>query len=191
LLDPAIQASFKRRRIADAMADLCVEGGYRAATITKVSHRAEVSRATIYQHFENREQVLLATLDQALGELIARTETACEVARAGGGPRLEAGLDAVLTWVAERPADAWVCFVESFCATPESVRRYLDAIARFTDLLAGALPAEVSRPKAIEESLVGGVASLLSGRIRAGQARLVPEMLPEITTFVRGPFLAT
>lgn len=98
--------------------------------------------------------------------------------RTAAEPRLEAGLAAVLAWVAERPAHACALFVDAFGATPESMRRYLAAVAAFTELLSEALPNEVPRPKTVEESLVGGIASLLSGTIRAGEAQRAPELFP-------------
>ena len=189
LIDPAIPLWFRRRRITDAMAELCVEEGYRAATIAKVVGRAGVSRTTVYEHFGNREEIFLASLDQSVDELLQRTEEACQDARSQERPPLEAGLGAILGWVAEEPAAAWVSLVEAFCATSSSIQRYLDALARFADLLGGVLPTEVPRPKVIEESLVGGVASILNGLLRAGEAYRAPEMLPELVTFVRAPFL--
>ena len=189
LLDPAIVASFRRRRITDALAELCVEEGFRASTVDRISRRAGVSRGTIYEHFDNREHVFLTLVDSSIAELLGRTETACEEARAAGEPGLEAGLAAVLAWVAEQPAHAWALFVDAFGATPESMRRYLAAVAEFTGLLSGAVPNQVSRSEVVEESLVGGIASLISGTIRAGEADRAPELLPEMAVFLRAPFL--
>jgi AcrR family transcriptional regulator len=189
MLDPEVQAAFKRRRIADAMAELCIQQGYRATTVEHVSRHARVSRATIYGHFENREQVFLEVLDRGITELFERTELACKVSAPES--RIEAGLKAVLLWVAEEPATAWACFVEALCATPEALRRYLDALARFATMLHAAAPTEVARPKTTEESLIGGVASILSGSIRAGQAGRAPELLPQLTVFLCGPFVAS
>lgn len=189
-LDPEVHAAFKRRRITDALAELCVEQGYRATTIADIALSAGVARGTIYEHFENREQVFLAILDRTIPELFERVEAACVAAGGGSEERIEAGLAALLAWVAVEEAAAWACFVESLRATPESFRRYLDAIARFTSLLREALPSEVPLPETTAESLVGGVASILSGLIRAGQAESAPELLPQLTVFLRGPFLA-
>ena len=188
-LDPEVQAAFKRHRIVDALAGLCVEQGYRATTIADVAHRARVGRGSIYEHFENREQIFLAVLDRATSELFERVEAACAAADERSEERVEAGLAALLAWVAVEPVAAWVCFVESLCATPESFHRYLEAIARFTALLRGALPSEVPRPETTAESLAGGVASILSGLIRAGRAESAPELLPQLTVFLRAPFL--
>jgi AcrR family transcriptional regulator len=188
VLDPGIHAAFRHIRITDAIAELCVEQGYRATTIQNVARRAQASRATIYAQFESREEIFLAALDRGVAELLERTEGAC--AEADEGQRIEAGLAAALQWIAAEPAIAWVCFVEALRGTPESARHYIDACSRFASLLHDAAPAEVSRPRTTEESLVGGVASLLSGRIRAGESQRAPDLLPELTVFLRGPFLA-
>lgn len=190
-LDPEVVASFKRRRITDAMAELCVEQGFRATTIDDLSRRAGSSRATVYQHFSNAGQVLLSALDRAILEMLERTGAACRAAAVHSEPRIEAGLAAVLAWVAEEPNGAWVCFVESLCATPASLARHLEAIARFTALLHDAAPSEVRRPETTEESLVGGVSAILNGLVRRGEAGRAPQFLPELTTFLEGPFLAT
>jgi AcrR family transcriptional regulator len=189
MLNPEVQAAFKRRRIADAMAELCGERGYRATTISDVAHRAQVGRGTIYEHFENRERIFLSVLDGAIAEVFERVETACSAAGDDSAQRVEAGLAAMLAWVAAEPIAARACFVESLRATPESFRRYLEAIAEFTSLLRGALPSEVPRPETTEESLVGGVAAILSGLVRADQTESAPEMLPSLSIFLRGPFL--
>jgi AcrR family transcriptional regulator len=190
-LDPEVVASFKRRRIADAMAELCAERGYRATTVDHLTRQAGLGRMTIYENFASREQVFLTALDQAIAELLGRTQSACRAAAADSSARIEAGLAAVLAWVAEEPIAAWACFVEALCATPASLERYLEAIARFTALLHEAAPTEVSRPQTTEESLVGGAASILSGLIRRGEAQRAPELLPELGVFFCAPFLAT
>jgi AcrR family transcriptional regulator len=190
MLDPGIVADFRRRRIGDAMAELCVEQGYRASTIDHVARRARVGRATIYEQFKNREQIFLAILDAGIGDLLERTESAWRACAGDPDQRIEAGLAAVLAWVAEEPATAWCCLVESLCATPESLRLYLEAISRFTAMLHEAAPTEVARPRTTEESLVGGVASILSGVIRAGQAARAPDLQPQLSVFLCGPFLS-
>jgi AcrR family transcriptional regulator len=144
----------------------------------------------VYEHFAGKEAIFLALFDRASAELRERVDSACAAAPQDSEARLRAGLNALLAWVAAEPASAWVCFVESLCATPASLRRYLDAIEDFTALLAGAVPSEVRRPATTEESLVGGVASLLSGLLRRGEALRAPELAPQLLAFLRGPFLA-
>ena len=189
LLSAKVVAEFRRRAITDALAELCVEQGYRASTITDIVTRARTSRHTFYEHFDNGEQIFLALLDRGIEELLARTRVACQAAEPP--QRVEAGLGAVLAWVAEEPAPAYACFVEATCATPESFRRYLEAITEFATLLRGSVPTEVVRPASTEESLIGGIASILRYLIHDGEAQRAPELLPELTNFLRLPFIAT
>jgi AcrR family transcriptional regulator len=188
LLDPQVVAAFRRRRISEAMAELCVERGYRATTVAHIARRSGSSKATLYEHFANREQVFLGLLDLAIANLLERTEIACGTADPES--RIEAGLAAILAWVAEEPTFAWVCLVESLCATPASLGLYLETINRFTALLHDAAPSEVPRPETTEESLVGGASAILSGVIRRGEAGHAPRFLRELTAFLERPFLA-
>jgi AcrR family transcriptional regulator len=191
MLDPRVIASFRRRRITDAFAELCAEEGYRAITVADIVARAKSSRNTFYEEFANRDEAFLAILDAAISELFGRAEAACGAAGERPEERIEAGLRAVLDWVAEQPAAASVCLVDSLSATPESLRLYLEALTRFATLLRGNVPTEVPRPRTTEESLVGGVAAILRQRIQSGEAKRVPELLPALTIFVRAPFIAT
>lgn len=188
MLSPEIVAGFRRRRFGDAMAALCVERGYRATTIADVISRAHTSRNTFYEHFESKDECFLEVLERGVSELFSCADAACRSAEPE--QRVEAALAAVLGWVAEEPTLAWVCFVESACATPESLRRYVSAVTDFATLLRGNVPTEVSRPATTEESLVGGVASILRFRIQNGEAQRVPELLPELSAFLRLPFIA-
>lgn len=185
-----IVLAYRRHRLEGALAELCVEQGFRATTIAHVSRRACVSRGTVYEHFANKEALFIGLFERAIAELLEQVEAACGTAAADSEQRLEAGLSALLRWVAAEPASAWAVFVEAFRATPASMRLYLGTIEDFTVLLARAVPNEIPRSATTEESLVGGVASLLSGLIRGGQAERAPELAPQLLTFLRGPFLA-
>jgi AcrR family transcriptional regulator len=189
-LDREVIFAWRRRSAALALGEACIEKGYRAATINDVVARARTSRGTVYELFKNKEEIFFFLLDSSEAELSARVEDACGSAGEDRAGRLEAGLAAVLGWVAEEPVRAWAVFVESICATPDSLRRHTDAISRFANLLGEVVPRDVPRPRSFEESVVGGVASLISGRIRAGEAAQVPALLGELMMLLRGPFLS-
>lgn len=58
-----------RRALGEALLDLIEESGYEAVTVAEVVARADVSRATFYLHYPDREHLLLDTVDTLLGEL--------------------------------------------------------------------------------------------------------------------------
>jgi AcrR family transcriptional regulator len=181
MLSTEVLAEFKRLRLTDAMAELCIEQGYQATSIADVVARARTSRNTAYDHFGNREEIFLALLDRAIPRLFSRIEEACEAA--APEERIEAGLRALLSWVAEEPGNAWAFFIESLCATPESFRRYEAAVTRLTTMLAAAIPAAAPRSESATEILVGGVITVLRFRLLRGEAESAPELLPELIGF--------
>lgn len=52
----------KKSRILTAAREVCSEGGYEAARMEEIARRAEVSKGTLYNFFESKEALLLATV---------------------------------------------------------------------------------------------------------------------------------
>ncbi|MGB0970245.1 MAG: TetR/AcrR family transcriptional regulator [Mycobacterium sp.] len=59
----------RRRQILDAVADLLIEDGYHALTISKAAARAGVAKGTVYLYFTSKQQ-LLAALQERMWELM-------------------------------------------------------------------------------------------------------------------------
>jgi AcrR family transcriptional regulator len=188
LISRDVIRAFRSQRFTDSIAELCLESGYREVTVASVAGRAGTSRNTFYEQFANREECFFAAFERAEAAAFDQVEAACDGA-AEDEDRLEAGLRALLGWVAEQPALAHVLVVESLSVGAGSLARHFEAIERFTDLLRPQFPTEVRRPAIVEESLVGGVAAILGSRLRAGGAADVPELLPQLLLFLRAPFL--
>src|SRR3954452_9101574 len=93
----------KRRRIMDAVAELSAEQGYEATKIGDIVRRAGVARKTLYDNFEGKEEVFLAAIDSALQEALGRVEEGCAAVEDEWAQRLEAGLAALLEYLAEHP----------------------------------------------------------------------------------------
>jgi len=172
----------------DAIAELTSERGYESTKIADIVGRAGVARKTLYDNFDGKEDVLLAAFDTATEDLEQRVAEAC---RAGGDWRagVRAGLAALLGAIAERPAMARLCLVEALSATPASAARYESTLERFVSLLRRATPSDTGLPETIEETLVGGVAWILSQQIRRGEGQQAANLLPELSEFVLSPYL--
>jgi AcrR family transcriptional regulator len=181
-------AVHKRRRMMDAIAELTAERGYEATKIADVVRGAGVARKTLYDNFEGKEDLFLAAIDSSLAEARERVEAACSEAEGVWQKRVEAGLAAFLDFVAERPAAARMCLIESISATPSSAARYDAGLRVYVDLLNRATPADLGLPDTIEETLVGGVAWLVNQQIRHGETSEAGELLPELAEFVLSPY---
>jgi AcrR family transcriptional regulator len=188
LLPREFVAVHKRKRIMDAIAELSAEHGYEATSIGDIVRRAGVARKTLYDNFEGKEEVFLTALDAAIAEALGRTEAACEAAGGDWDDRVEAGLKALLTYVAEEPAGARMCMIEALSATPASSKRYDDALAQFVELLERNVPRDTGLPETTGESLVGGVAWILNQQIRRGEAEEAAGLLEQLSEFVLSPY---
>lgn len=62
----AVTKAATRQRIIDATRELIVESGVRDTSLSAVARRAGSTRATVYQQFGSREELLLAMVNDAL-----------------------------------------------------------------------------------------------------------------------------
>lgn len=186
LIDRNFVVGHRRRRFETAVAKACIEGGFGQTTVADIVARAHTSRNAFYELFGNREAVFVSAFLRGQGEMFAAVERACAKAE-GSEARLEAGLEALLGWIAAQPEIAWVCLVESF-VLPDTFGGNLAAQLRFAEMLRGALPRPL--PRATDEALVGGIAAILSSELRAGRATRLPALLPDLLVFLRGPDFA-
>jgi AcrR family transcriptional regulator len=60
-----------RRLLADALLELIVAKGYDAVTVQEIADRADLNRATFYLHFNSKEELLVAGLEERFDELVA------------------------------------------------------------------------------------------------------------------------
>lgn len=181
-------AGHKRCRMMDAMAELCAEQGYEATKIADIVRRAGVARKTLYDNFDGKEDLFLAAFSTAHRELTAAVEAACQESDGIWQKRIEAGLAALLTFVAERPAVARMCMVEALSAAPTASSCHGAAVQRFVDMLRQGTPDDLDLPETIEESLVGGVAWILNQQIRRDEGARALDLLPELSEFVLSPY---
>jgi AcrR family transcriptional regulator len=190
---PALPREFialhKQRRIMDALAELTAEQSYEATKISDIVKRAGVARKTLYDNFEGKEEVFLAAFDAARDEALRRVEESSAAAEGDWQASVEAGLGAFLAYVAEQPTLAHMCMIEAFSATPATIKRYEDAEDAFVELTRRSLPRDERLPDTISEALVGGVARIVSQKIRRGEAEQAEDLLPELTEFMIAPYL--
>lgn len=182
-------AAHKRRRMIDAMSELCAEQGYEATKIADVVRRAHVARKTLYDNFSGKEELFLAAFDATMADAEAEVAKACDlVPEEDWQDRSKAGLGAVLDFVAAHPAEAKLWLIEAPAATQESATRYLTALEGFIARLRDAAPGGVKRPATLEESLVGGVIWIIQREVRNDTPEKAPDLLPELAEFLISPY---
>jgi AcrR family transcriptional regulator len=182
-------AAHKRKRMIEAMAELCAEQGYEATKIADVVRRAHVARKTLYDNFSGKEELFLAAFEATLADADAAVAEACEAIESTDWEvRTEAGLGALLEFVAANPAAARLCLVEAPAATVASASRYDATIERYISRLREEAPPVAGRPATLEDALVGGAVWIVQRQVRLGTATDAVALLPELTEFVISPY---
>ncbi|MBS1891037.1 MAG: TetR/AcrR family transcriptional regulator [Actinobacteria bacterium] len=182
-------AAHKRRRMIDAMAELCAEQGYEATKIADVVRRAHVARKTLYDNFSGKEELFLDAFDLTVAEAEAAVADACRpIDESDWEARVEAGLSAILDYLASHPAEAKLCLIEAPAAGPESAARYEAALEGFIRQLREATPSGSGGPATLEEALVGGAAWIVQREVRRDALDEAPELLSELTEFLVSPY---
>jgi AcrR family transcriptional regulator len=180
-----------RQRILVAMAEIVAKRGYHGATIEHIVKRAGVSRATFYEHFDNREDCLLAGFDETAVELQRRMETAASAA--GEWPdQVRAALAAFLEYVVAEPALARTCIVESVTAGPVAMERYERAMSTFVPLFrlgrkVGEANGEL--PDELEDLIIGGLVWMVHQRLLRNEIEAIGALLPTMLEFALVPYM--
>jgi AcrR family transcriptional regulator len=101
----------QRDRLLDAIAEVCASDAYGGASVAAVVARAGVSRKTFYEHFRNKEACFLAAHDAILNKFLGVVIDAYEQPELAWPKRVEAALEALLSFLAAEPAFARMCIV--------------------------------------------------------------------------------
>jgi len=110
-----------RDRVLEAGLQLFGERGYHATSIAEIGERAGISKSVLYHHFGSKAELYESVLGAETRDLLERVAAA--VPADPEAPRLRAGVEAYLDFLAERPA-AWRLFLRDRPAEPGLVDVY-------------------------------------------------------------------
>jgi AcrR family transcriptional regulator len=183
----------QRERLIAGLAEAVAERGYGGTTIADITRHAAVSRRTFYEHFDGKDECFVAAFDTVTEQLRDRVDVAYN-AEEGWPAQIAAGIEAMLVFLASEPNLARLAIVEALVAGPVVVERYDAAVQTFLPYLQ---EGREGRPAAVldhlsdstEEALVGGMVSLVSRRIVAGQTDELETLLPDLVEFTLAPYL--
>ena len=183
-------ADHQRERLLAAIAESLDARGYEGTTVSAISRGATVSKSDFYRHFASKGECFMAAYDDAVERLRADVLAAC-MGSDEWAERVCAGLAAALGGLAARPAAANLLLVEGLRAGPHVYERFQRAVESFVPYLREGAPALAAGelPEATDEAVVGGIASLLSRRVLAGETARLEDFFPDIAEFALSPYL--
>ncbi len=180
-----------RERILDALVQTVARRGYEETSIDRVLAVAEVPRAVFEEHFEGKQDCLLAALDYLI-EALRRVVRQAVAGQTSWPEQVRLGLQMLLTALACHPDGARVACIEYLAAGRPAIARMRDAIADFVPAL------ERGRAEALEtnhlppqtsEAIVGGIAAIVGRHVFEDRTSELPELLPDLLFFALMPYL--
>jgi AcrR family transcriptional regulator len=191
-------AADQRERLYEATIKAINERGFVATTISDLVAGAGVSRRSFYEHFENKEECLLATYDALIERLTARIANAFDP-EAEWVDQIDAFVRALFEASSDRPDAARLVSVEMGAAGPVGIERWArdaDRLAGFITALFEQAPGEGSIPAPVARAIVGALRTILYSRMRRERSsrslklelqKLTPDIVAWIVSFYPTP----
>jgi AcrR family transcriptional regulator len=189
-LDHPRVSEIQRVRLLAAMADVACERGAGDVSVAHVVDRAGVSRRTFYEIFDGQEECFLATFEEAIARASEYVSGAYAPA-AKWSEEVRGALGALLRFLRDEPALGRVAVVESLSAGSRALELRRCVIARMvTAVDAGRDGANVGSQVTVltAEGVVGGVASVIHGRLVAGDSDML-DLLNPLMAMIVLPYL--
>jgi AcrR family transcriptional regulator len=194
-LSPEFVAQNQRERLIAGLTEVLYEEGYQKTTVSLIGQRAAVSKSDFYKHFESKDDCFNAAYDVAIAQIRERVQETCrEYEGATWAARVQAGIATLLAFLAAEPALASMVLVEGLRAGRGIYDRYQAALESFVPALRQGAPRALDGgpvPEAMDEAVVGGIASLLGRRVLSEETERLDELLPEVLEFTFAPYLGT
>jgi AcrR family transcriptional regulator len=194
-LSPDFVARNQHDRLIAALILTLAEVGYQKTTVSMIGRRAGVSKSDFYKHFDSKDACFLAAYDAAVGRIREAVVEACAVASGDDwAERVRAAILALLSLLVAEPPLAAILLAEGLRAGRGIFDRYQAAVDSFVPLLrdgAPEPPGAAAVPAAIDEAVVGGIASLLSRRVTAGESADLGALVSDLLEFALTPHLGT
>jgi AcrR family transcriptional regulator len=192
-LSPEFVARNQRERLIAGLTQALYEVGYQKTTVSLIGQNASVSKSDFYKHFESKDECFVAAYDAAIDLVREAILATCkEAASSAWVDRVCLAIAALLRLFVADPALASIILVEGLRAGRGVYDRYQAAIESFVVYLGEGAPTTMAGgdvPKATDEAVVGGIASLLGRRVLAGEAGQLNELFPEVLEFALAPYL--
>lgn len=170
----------RRERLYAAMVASCALRGYESTSVADLLLLSGVSRATFYEHFENKADCFRATIEVLLKAAVAGIAASYE-SELPWEERARLALQGFLDLAAAQPAAARVCLVEYQAAGSAGIEAVEFAVDRLAALGRQALeqmPGRQEMPEEIGRAIIGGFHRVLYRRLHQNRAEELPALAP-------------
>lgn len=181
-------ASNHADRLLRALAAVVAEKGYPATTVADIVDHAKTSQRTFYEHFQNKEDAMVAALDSGSAQMLAAALPAFR--RATDWPHAVQGTqEAMFSFGVQEPEYARLGAVEMYAAG----KRALEQRESVTELMEGLLQRGYElapdAPPITSEAIGGALYALFYDFVKERGPESLPEMVPVAVYMTLTPFI--
>ncbi len=177
----------QRERLIEAIVELAGSLGSQSLSVAQISARAGVSSATFYEHFEDREQCLLAAYRELSELTVARMTSSLR-----GGDFVVAARPAfaqLLQMLSDDPEAGRVMFVEALAGGPRvraQRERVLQGIVRTAEALLEGAPRDGITLDLPGRAVLGAVRHVISRHLRTNSEDKLPALADVMLAWMAG-----
>ncbi len=187
-------SQMQRARLIAAAVPVVDEVGWSAVTVAQIAARARVSRRTFYDLFADRDDCLLAMLDDAVARIeqeLALTAAQAPASSSSWCARVRVGLWTILSFLDREPVLARVCVVEALRGGPRVLERRAEIFARIARILKDgrAQSPREGTSRLTAEGLVGAAFTIVQARLLRGEREPLTDLAGELMGMIVLPYL--
>src|SRR5215213_7607465 len=184
----------QRRRLYAAAGSVFGRLGYADATAEAIAREAGMSKATFYEHFDNKEDCIVALHDDATAAVLEAMRRTGEGDTGGDAAgRVRAVIRTFLEVLAAFPDEAQTLLVEIIGAGPRAMERRDRVIAEYASYVDEVNREDAARYGVVRLAsphdafaIVGAVIELASRQIRTGEPDDIRDLEPVVERLVLG-----
>lgn len=178
----------RRSRVMDAMVELALEDGYTNLTDAEIARGASVSTEAFHREFPDKEECLLAIVD----EFAAEAHDAVRRATRNDTEWPEAvhkGVEALIGYCAAHPGLVKLSFIDLFDAGNGVVQRVSGVLDGFITVMTQRIPEPRRAPGVAAEAIMGAILAILASYAPHDRLRYLPCLVDHLTFLILAPYI--
>ncbi|HEX5713550.1 MAG TPA: TetR/AcrR family transcriptional regulator [Solirubrobacterales bacterium] len=186
---PPFASRSPEQRIIRGFAECVAERGYANTTIASIAAAASISQNTLYEHFDDKSDLLAAALDSSGAQMLAATLPSAR--RIEEWPHaVRVALGTACDFMAAEPAFARLRSIEVYAAGPAAIAvRDRSGADLLGSLLGPAYADAPTVPPIVAEATLGAIYGVLYEQIRTHGPERLPRISPLLAYLALAPFL--
>lgn len=182
-------ASSPPERILRALAAVVSEKGYHETTVADIVERAKTSTRGFYEHFDGKEEAMVAALDSGASQMLAAALPAYRREEEVWQRAIQATQEAMFTFGVQEPEYARLGAVEIFGAGKRALEQREKVTELMEGLLAKGYELKPDAPPITAEAIGGALYALFYDFVRQRGPERLAEIVPPVVYVTLAPFL--